>query len=118
MNPRVPLYYKQAIPPQDSTKSSKLKHGHPLQLIREDKRGSISSSSLDILNRLNIPAENWLKITTEFGALFKGAVGVLPALTEHCEHLDRKRRQGVVKLPARVVRLSHHPHLNYNSPDT
>ncbi len=95
LNPRVPLYYKQAIPPQDSRlKSSKLKHGHPLQLIREDKRGSISSSNHEILNRLNIPAENWLKITTEFGALFKGAVGALPALTEYCEHLDRKRRQG------------------------
>ena len=64
------------------------------RIIREDKRGAISSSSQDILNRLNIPAENWLKITTEFGTLFKGAVGALPALTEYCEHLERKRRQG------------------------
>jgi hypothetical protein len=64
------------------------------RIIREDKRGAISSSSQAILNRLNIPAENWLKITTEFGALFKGAVGALPALTEYCEHLDRQRRQG------------------------
>jgi hypothetical protein len=63
-------------------------------IIREDKRGAISSSSKAILNRMNIPAENWLKITTEFGSLFKGAVGALPALTEYCEHLDRKRRQG------------------------
>jgi hypothetical protein len=31
---------------------------------------------------------------TEFGSLFKGAVGALPALTEYCEHLERKRRQG------------------------
>ncbi|MDO6777229.1 transposase [Shewanella sp. 3_MG-2023] len=64
------------------------------RIIREDKRGAISSSSQAILNRLNIPAENWLKITTEFGALFKGAVGALPALTDYCEHVDRKRRQG------------------------
>lgn len=64
------------------------------RIIREDKRGAISSSSQAILNRLNIPAENWLKITTEFGSLFKGAVGALPALTEYCEHLERKRRQG------------------------
>jgi hypothetical protein len=62
--------------------------------IREDKRGAICASSQTILNRLNIPAENWLKITTEFGILFKGAVGALPALTEYCEHLERKRRQG------------------------
>jgi len=51
----------------------------------------ISTSSQDILNIL---ADNWLKITTEFGSLFKGAVGSLPALTEYCEHLERKRRQG------------------------
>ncbi len=63
------------------------------RIIRDDKRGAISGSSQDILNRLNIPAENWLKITTEFGALFKGAVGSLPALTKYCEHVDRKRRQ-------------------------
>ena len=58
-------------------------------IIREDKRGAISSTSQDILNRLNIPADNWLKITTEFGSLFKGAAGVLPALTEYCEHLEQ-----------------------------
>tara|TARA_R110002050_G_scaffold17036_2_gene51063 strand:- start:1233 stop:1502 length:270 start_codon:yes stop_codon:yes gene_type:complete len=65
------------------------------RIIRQDKRGAISANSQDILNRLNIPAENWLKTTTEFGALFKGAVGGLPALTEYCEYLDLKRRQGV-----------------------
>jgi hypothetical protein len=64
------------------------------RIIREDKRRAISASSQAILNRLNIPAENWLNITTEFGVLFKGAVGALPALTDYCEHLDRKRRQG------------------------
>ncbi|MDO6642184.1 transposase, partial [Shewanella sp. 5_MG-2023] len=31
------------------------------RIIRDDKRGAISASSQDILNRLNIPAENWLK---------------------------------------------------------
>jgi hypothetical protein len=63
-------------------------------IIREDKQGAISSSSQHLLNRLNISAEYWLKITTEFGHLFKGAVSALPALTEYCEHVDRKRRQG------------------------
>ncbi len=63
------------------------------RIILEDKRGAICLSSQDMLNRLNIPAENWLKITTEFGALFKGAVGALSALTEYCEHLERKRLQ-------------------------
>jgi hypothetical protein len=50
------------------------------RIIREDKRGAISAGSQTILNRLNIPAENWLKITTEFGALFKGAVGGVTCL--------------------------------------
>ncbi|MFT4837485.1 MAG: hypothetical protein ACI9IJ_002414 [Psychromonas sp.] len=31
---------------------------------------------------INIPTENWLKITTEFGRLFKEAVVALPVLTE------------------------------------
>jgi REP element-mobilizing transposase RayT len=64
------------------------------RIIREDKRATISSNSQYILNRLNLPVDNWLKITREFGHLFKGAVGGLPALTEYCEHLDRKRRHG------------------------
>jgi hypothetical protein len=35
------------------------------RIIREDKRGAISAGSQYILNRLNIPVENWLKMTTE-----------------------------------------------------
>ncbi|WP_394132399.1 transposase [Shewanella maritima] len=65
------------------------------RVMREDKRGAINSSTLHILDRLNIPEENWLKISTEFEALFKDAVGNLPALTQYCEHTDRKRRQGI-----------------------
>jgi hypothetical protein len=72
------------------------------RIIREDKRGAISSTSQDILNRLNISADNWLKITTEFGSLFKGAVGALPALTEYYEHLERKRRQGASNWQSRL----------------
>jgi hypothetical protein len=47
------------------------------RIIRQGKHGAISLSSQYILNRLNIAAENWLKITTEFGHLFKGSVGAL-----------------------------------------
>ena len=42
------------------------------RIIREDNRGPISSNSQYILNRLNIATDNWLKITCEFGHLFKG----------------------------------------------
>ncbi|ABE54894.1 protein of unknown function DUF1568 [Shewanella denitrificans OS217] len=60
--------------------------------IRNDKRGSISPNSHSILNRLNIPADNWLKIINEFGKLFKGPVGTLQELTTYCEHLEKRRR--------------------------
>jgi hypothetical protein len=41
---------------------------------------------------LNIPQENWLKLTTEFGKLFHGPVGTLQELTSYCEHLEKRRR--------------------------
>ena len=61
------------------------------RIIRNDKRGCISESSAKILNRLNIPHDNWLKLTTEFGKLFHGPVGTLQALTDYCEHLEKRR---------------------------
>ncbi|MCE9686433.1 transposase [Shewanella sp. AS16] len=62
------------------------------RIIREDKRGAIGENSAKVLTKLNIPAENWLKLTTEFGKLFHGPVGTLPELTCYCEHLDKRRR--------------------------
>ena len=62
------------------------------RIIRNDKRGYISESSTKILNRLNIPHDNWLKLTTEFGKLFHGPVGTLQELTDYCEHLEKRRR--------------------------
>jgi len=62
------------------------------RIIRNDKRGHISENSAKILNRLNIPRDNWLKLTTEFGKLFHGPVGTLQELTDYCEHLEKRRR--------------------------
>ncbi|NRD73003.1 transposase [Shewanella sp. VB17] len=62
------------------------------RIIRDDKRGAISANADKILTRLNIPAENWLKITTEFGHLFHGPVGTLQELSRYCEHLNKRRR--------------------------
>ena len=64
------------------------------RIVRADKRGSMSQESANILNRLNIPQENWIKLTTEFTKIFKGPVGNTQELTAYCEHLERKRRQG------------------------
>ncbi len=62
------------------------------RIIRNDKRGCISESSAKILTRLNIPHNNWLKLTTEFGKLFHGPVGTQQELTDYCEHLEKRRR--------------------------
>jgi len=64
------------------------------RIQRHDKRGAISHSSEQLLHRLHIPAENWLKMTAEFAEIFKGPVGNTQELTLYCEHLERKRRQG------------------------
>ena len=61
------------------------------RMVRDDKRGAIRPSTANILNRLNIPLDNWLNITNEFKHLFKGPVGSLEDLTLYCEHLDKKR---------------------------
>ncbi|MBB1269111.1 transposase [Shewanella sp. SR44-3] len=62
------------------------------RIIRNDKRGAISANSAKLLTRLNIPQDNWLKLTTEFGKLFHGPVGTLQELTRYCEHLEKRRR--------------------------
>lgn len=62
------------------------------RIIRQDKAGAISAQSQTLLTRLNIPSENWLKITQEFGKIFKGPVGTLAEMTTYCEHLEKRRR--------------------------
>ncbi|ART79685.1 transposase [Oceanisphaera avium] len=61
------------------------------RILRGDKGGTISETSAKILERLNIPQENWLKITQEFMMLFKGPVGTLPDLKRHCEQRGMRR---------------------------
>ena len=62
------------------------------RIIRDDKRGAISSSVSKILTRFNIPSDNWIKITSEFGKLFHGPVGTLQELTSYGEHLGKRPR--------------------------
>jgi len=63
--------------------------------IREDKRGYIDNNQQPILNRLNISAENWLILTTQFRKIFHGAVGNSQALTDFCQHQHLKKRATV-----------------------
>ncbi len=63
--------------------------------IRADKRGYIDNNLPSILTRLNISAENWLILTTQFREVFHGAVGNPEALTEFCQHQQLKKRAAV-----------------------
>jgi hypothetical protein len=62
------------------------------RVIRDDKRGAISATANNILNRLNIPADTWMKIVAEFSALFHGPVGTLQEFSSYCAHLSKRRR--------------------------
>jgi hypothetical protein len=63
--------------------------------IREDKRGYIEENQPAILSRLQISAENWLIITTEFRTQFHGAVGHEGSLSDYCQHKKLKRRRNL-----------------------
>ncbi|NRB23773.1 transposase [Shewanella sp.] len=62
------------------------------RIIRDDKRGAISENAAKILTQLNISADNWIKITRDFGKIFHGPVGTLQELTRYCKHLEKRRR--------------------------
>ena len=61
------------------------------RILREDKRGAIKASTANILERLNIPLENWLNITQEFMTLFKGPAGSLLDLQRYSAQLGLQR---------------------------
>jgi len=61
------------------------------RIIRDDKRGFVSSRTLPILNRLNIEAENWVYLAKHFESKFKGLVGSVSRLKVACKILGYKR---------------------------
>jgi len=52
--------------------------------IRDDKRGSIPDSESPILQRLGISAAHWVYLCTNFESRFKGLVGTVHSLKQHC----------------------------------
>ncbi|AZZ97246.1 transposase [Pseudoalteromonas sp. R3] len=64
--------------------------------MRANKRGYISDSQ-PLLTRLQIEPDNWLKLTTRFTKVFHGAVGRKQAMTDYCEHLEKKRRANLMQ---------------------
>ena len=65
------------------------------RIIRDDKRGAIDENTETILSRLHFTSENWLKLSTEFGRIFTGAVGTPEHLSEFVDHVGLTRRHGI-----------------------
>jgi len=65
------------------------------RILRDDKRGAINSKTVNILARLHICDENWLKLTTNFENIFTGAVGTAEHLCEFSEHVGLQRAHGI-----------------------
>ncbi|BBN81478.1 transposase [Pseudoalteromonas sp. A25] len=63
--------------------------------IRTDKRGYIEQNEAPILQRLNIQAKNWIKLTTQFENVFHGAVGKAHNLDAYCARQQHKRRRSI-----------------------
>ena len=61
------------------------------RLMRDDKRGFISSNTPPILKRLNIEPENWLTLTINFQSKLKGLVGSVTKLKQACLKLGYER---------------------------
>jgi len=70
------------------------------RILREDKRGVIKSKTANILTRLHISDENWLRLTTDFEYIFTGAVGTAEHLCEFTEHVGLKRAHGIANAQA------------------
>ena len=70
------------------------------RVLRNDKRGVISLKTANILARLHISDENWLKLTSDFECIFTGAVGTAEHLCEFSEHVGLQRTHGIANAQA------------------
>ena len=70
------------------------------KVIRSDKRGVINPNAGNILTRLHISDDSWLKLTTQFESIFTGAVGTAAHLSEFSEHVGLKRTHGIANAQA------------------
>ena len=70
------------------------------RILRDDKRGAINPKTTQILSRLHISNESWLKLTTNFEGIFTGAVGSAEHLCEFSEHVGLHRTHGLANAKA------------------
>ncbi|MDF1527758.1 MAG: transposase [Sedimenticola sp.] len=65
------------------------------RMIRDDKRGAISSALPPILNRLNLDPKAWLDMTCSFENLFSSLVGRVDQVYTACEKLGQRWTHGI-----------------------
>jgi hypothetical protein len=65
------------------------------RILRDNKRGAIKGKIANILARLHISDESWLKLTREFEYIFTAAVGTAEHLCVFSEHAGLKRTHGI-----------------------
>lgn len=63
--------------------------------FREGKRGQIPGALPPILERLNIPIDNWMVVSCHFESRFKALVGAKQSLMNACENLSFTRLVGL-----------------------
>ena len=63
--------------------------------LRAGKQGRIPAELPDILDRLNVSAEGWLSLVSDFSRLFRRAAGTPSSLAKEAEHRDRAWLHGV-----------------------
>jgi hypothetical protein len=62
---------------------------------RQDKRGHMAHDLPPILQRLNIPIDNWMVVSCHFESRFKGLAGARNSLMRACEYLKFERLVGL-----------------------
>ena len=60
------------------------------RILREDKRGAISSQHPKLLNSLGLDSESWLSLASSFGKDYQGAVGSLDELAAFAAHTGKR----------------------------
>ena len=60
------------------------------RIIREDKRGAVSTEHPQLLTKLGLDSEIWLSLASSFGKEYQGAVGSLEALALFASHTGKR----------------------------
>jgi len=70
------------------------------RILRSDKRGAINLKTANILARLHISNQSWLKLSTDFEHIFTGAAGTAEHLCEFSAHVGLQRTHGIANAQA------------------